>query len=93
MRLVGFAGHQEEALGTIERPVKIGDETVDLSFFVSEGANKPILGVDSLKKLGFTLDCTNGVLQRPNKERVFCHVVESAEERAAWTAGKAIKND
>jgi len=75
-RLVGFSGEREEAVGSVDIPVTIGKSTRTLTFFVTENATKPILGLDALKKFRLILDLNNGSLVTPTQERIFCQAVE-----------------
>lgn len=86
--LVGFAGKTEHAEGTLPVDVKIGDTKRKITFFVTEKANKPILGLDALASFGFTLNCADGVLQTEDKGIIFCHVVESPDQEAVWHTEK-----
>eukprot|EP00210_Caulerpa_lentillifera_P007587 g7247.t1 len=92
-RLVGFSGVQETALGTFTSPVKIGTEAQELTFYIAERAGKPILGVDSLRKLGLSLDLQEGYLVTPQQEKILCHVIESEEQREQVAHEKGPKNE
>lgn len=91
--LIGFAGKTEHAEGTLPIDVKIGDAERKITFYVTDKANKPILGLDALARFGFTLNCADGVLQTEDKGTIFCHVVESPDQQAVWNAEKRTKNE
>ena len=75
----GFAGDPQPMDGVLQADIQIGPTKMnEVEFQVCPKLSVPILGIYTLSKMGFTVDCKQGTLCDPETgKRVQCSVVNA----------------